>query len=35
MGDLVTLDGTGVVSFSLDPSGVTPLNLVLNAVMPF
>jgi hypothetical protein len=35
MGDLVTLDGTGVPRFSLEPSGVTPLNLVLNAVMPF
>jgi hypothetical protein len=35
MGDLVTLDGTGTPTVVVTPGDAVPMNLVLNAVMPF
>lgn len=35
MGDLVTLDGTGTPTVVVTPGDPVPMNLVLNAVMPF
>lgn len=35
MGDLVTLDGTGTPTVVVTPGAPVPMNLVLNAVMPF
>jgi hypothetical protein len=35
MGDLVTLDGTGAPTVVVTPGDPVPMNLVLNAVMPF
>lgn len=35
MGDLVTLDGAGTPTVVVTPGDPVPMNLVLNAVMPF
>lgn len=35
MGDLVTLDGTGTPTVVVTPGDPVPMDLVLNAVMPF